>query len=333
MAIQNNLERLKLKIDEIEEKLNNLYSKKETEEYNGISVFKNKLLNLKVSSTKTITIKTLHNELKNQIFFQLKINFYNFSQQEIKFSLHADKIQIGQETKNFTNGLNEIIIFGTYQNQISDKIKIELSITPKDKKQVTIIETILTTWGVSKFDKEEYNALETDDSYFLSYISNNRLYYKIFNKTSEVESHDFIFLTESISHCACCIGNQIFIFRVDLNGNLFFGDLSSIHEIFIANNVSQVSCCYSNESIIFAYISNGDVYYGEIKNNLVISNNQLKSPYGKYMSSYLFFNNINKKTYMVLTKKDNSNYLLEDIAIANSSSENINAITNLIITT
>ena len=329
MAIQNSLEKLRLKIIDLEEKINNITSKKEAQSNSGVYIFQKELLNFKISKTKTVRIKTLDNILKNQIFVQLKLAFYNFSQQDIKFSLLADKIQIAQEIKNCSNGLNEILIFGTYHNQVSDKIQIDVSVTPHQGKQITLFNATLTIWGISTTEYEEYHALETTSDYFLSYISNGRLYYKIFNKNTDAQSINFQYFSDANSHSSCCANDEIYLFRVDPDRNLFFSNFSNINEIFIAKNVSNVACCYYNNSIIFCYITNGDAFYGEIKNNIVISNKQINSLHGKFISCYLYFNNLNSKTYLILTKKDQSNYLLESIANTNSSSENIYAISNL----
>lgn len=333
MAIQNTLEKLRLKVIDLEERINALSKKNQTQELDGVTIYSKQFLNFKIISPKTLHIKTLNNNVDRQIFIQLKVNFYNFSQQNIKFNLLADKIQIGQEIKNFNNGSNEITIFGTYKNSINDKIEISLFVNPQGSKQITLTNTVLTIWGVSETPIEEYHAIETPTKYFLSFLTNNRLYYKFFNKESNDQVHDFIFLEEASTHSVCCDGDEIIIFKTDTAGNLFFNKLSNHDEIFIANNVSNVSCCFSNESLIFCYISNGEAYYGEIKNNVVISNKKITSPHGKFSSCYLFFNAKNKKTYMILSKKDNSNYLLESVSDAHCSSENIYAISNLNIST
>lgn len=333
MGIELTLRQLQRKITSLENKVSKLQSKsKDMIEGVGFRVYTKNYLNFQTVSNKSFTIKTLKNP-KNALFMQIKVKFYNFNSQNILFRLFADNVQIASEEQNFQTGIHEIIIYGTYQNLISDKIKLELHVNPRAKKQVLVSNTTLTIWGDSSEQSEEYDAVETQDKFVLSYISNDRLYFKEFDKQTSSEEVDFQFYEEAISHSICTDGTSVFLFRVDPNGNLFYCNTNDFNEKFITNDVNKISSCYGNESIIYCYISNGECYYGEIKNDVVISNKKITSILGNFIGCYLYFNNKNNKCYLVLTKKDNSNYLLETLATNFSSSENINAEINLKITT
>lgn len=333
MGIELTLRQLQRKVTSLENKVVKLQSKsKDMIEGVGFRVYTKNYLNFQTVSNKSFTIKTLNNP-KNALFFQIKVKFYNFSGQNVLFRLFADKVQIASEEQNFQTGIHEIIIYGTYQNAISDKIVLELYVNPRAKKQILVSNTTLTVWGDTSVQSEEYDAVETDEKYVLSYITNDRLYFKNFDKTANSEEVDFTFYEEAISHSICSNGKNVFLFRVDPNGNLFYCDTDDYIEKFITSNVSKISCCFYEEAIIFCYIKEGECYYGEIKNNIVISNKKITTILGTFVDCYLYFNNKNNKCFLVLTKKDNSNYLLENVTAKSSLSENINAEINLEITT
>ena len=72
----------------------------------------------------------------DHLFFQLNIQFFNYSNQDIKFGLLCDNVMIGNVSSNYQNGVYEATIYGTYQNSIFDRIKTELFIDPKLNKQL-----------------------------------------------------------------------------------------------------------------------------------------------------------------------------------------------------
>lgn len=323
MSFSTTIDKLTNKITELEERIDELKSNKQHHDNSGVIVYSKKLLNFKILKQRTLDIFNLENKNKAQLFFQLKVKLYNQTSQNIQFKLFADKILIAQDTDYFQNGNNEIILFSNYQNLVSDFINLQLQVKSQDEEQILISETILTVWGISEKIDEEYEALICGENIFLSYINNKRLYYKFLNKDTDTESYDFNFLDNSISHSICTDNLNLILFRVDLAGNLFYRFKLTDEETFISSNVSRVSCCYFNNKIVYAYISNGNVFYGEIHNNNVISNNKLLNPHGSFENCHIKYNPHNNKCYLLITKADKSNYLLESINNSFSSSENI----------
>lgn len=328
--INDSIKKLQSQIDKLESKIER-FEKSSIDKINtlGFSVWTKNLLNFKVSDRRKFHIATIDNNQKNNLFFQIKTSFYNYSEQMVQFDLYCDNIKIGSEIQTFDNNLCEITVCGTFQNFVSDKIEVYLVANPKNKKRISIITSTLTIWGISQTQTEEYNATQTLDKYFLSYISNNHLYYKIFDKNIEDTEFDFEFKGDYISHSICSNNNNLYLMKIDLDGNLFFEDIQANQEIFITSNTRKVSSCYYQDSIYFAYISNNDCYYGEIKNNVVISNKKLTSLFGKFNSCYLYSNPFINKCYLILNKLDGSNYLLENIPEIFKSDENIIANINL----
>lgn len=323
MSFSTTIDKLISRINLLEEKFDSLSSNEKLQNNSGVIVYSKKYLNFQILKQRTLNIIDLQNTTKSQLFFQLKIKFYINSPQDIQFKMFADKILLTQNTSNYQSGYNEVILFSNYQNLISDLIKIQLQIKTKDDKQILVSESILTVWGMSEKETEEYESLICGGEIFLSYIENKRLYYKLFNNKSDPELYDFNYLDDAISHSICTNGDNIILFKVDLSGNLFYRLKLTDSEYFISGNVSNVSCCFFNDKITYVYISAGQVFYGEIYNNTVISNNKLINPHGTFEKCHLKYNPHNNKCYLLLTKADKSNYLLETINNSLSSSENI----------
>ena len=304
MSFNNSFDKLLNRVSELEERVDKLSSNEILKEESGVSIFKKQSLNS-----------------KNQLFFKIKIKFYIYLNKEFQFKLFADKILLTQDISDYKNGLNEITLFANYQNSVSDTIILELLIKAKNGTELIINETLLSVWGISINSAEDYEALMFGDQIFLSYINNDRLYYKIFSKNDDCETQDFVFLDNAKSHSVCYDNNSLILFRIDKGGSLFFSKLFET-ETFISSNVSDVSCCYFNDRIVFTYTTNGKVFIGEIYKN-VISNNQLSNPHGYFTKCHLYYNKFNNKCYLLLTKLDNSNYLLENLDNSFHSSENI----------
>ena len=235
--INNSIKNLQHQISELENRLSKF--EKKTENIitsSNLSTWQNNLLNINIVNRKSIPIKTLDNTKNNNLYFQLTIKFFNYSNQDIKFDLLCNNIQIGTAQENFQNGLFEITVVGTYQDAISNSINVSASINPKENKQVTIFSTKLTLWGISQSEQYEYDAVLTSNHCVLTYISNGRLYYKKFIKELDANDFDFLYLNNSISHSLSTNNEDIFLFRVDPDGNLFFSEFLDNNEIFISKN-------------------------------------------------------------------------------------------------
>lgn len=333
MSFYNSIEKLESRINDLEDEIKKIKFNEETTNNQGIKVYNKSFLNFQILDKKTINLVCLENSISINNFFQLKIKFQNFFKQSIQFKLFADDLLISLQTEKYDSGIFETTLFGTFQNNTLESINLKLQIIANDKKQINLINTNLITYNSSNNSQEEYDASFTDELLFLSYIDNNQLYYKIFNLIEDSENYEFIPLTNAISHSTCAFNNQFYIFRIDESSNLFFNNISNNDEIFIASNAEKVSCCKKNNSIIYCYISNGNVYYGEIINNVVISNKQITFLKGDISSCHISYNQFSNKCYLLLTKKDTSNYLLESLPETYKSSENICANITLQITT
>lgn len=318
------LDSLNEKIELLEKKIKKL--EKQTSNFDSnysFSVYTNNFLNMQVLHKKHINLKTISNTNKKQLFIQIKIKLFNFSSQNVEVKLFADKNQIASETELLNYGTNEISISGTYLNTLIDEVKIYIEVIPKSNKALTINSVTQTTWGDTQENHEDYSASESESDYLLSYIYDDKLYYKQFVKFQEPDDYDFIFCRNAISHSSCYFKNNFYIFYVGQDNNLFFLNLTNSSENFIAQNVSKVSCSVTDNSMVFSYISNGNCYYGEIQNNVVISNKQITSIHSKFIETCIYYNPYNAKCYLIITNTNGGNYILESIKENFSSSENI----------
>lgn len=319
---------LKNKLEEFEDRLINIEKQsKSLDNELGFTISTNNY-NSNIITSKRFRLKQITNS-KSQVFIQAKINIYNFNNQNIKLKLFANNIQIASEELFYEQGVYTLTIFGIYKNNSLDPFYVDLFISPKNNNQINISNITLSVWGVNQEEQTtSYEALETNNYYLLSYNSSNTLHYKIFKKTSNVDDIDFKKLKETSNYSLCNIDDEIFLFRINSSGSLFFSNIENQQEYFITNNVSCVSCCNFNDLIIFSYISNSNCYYGEIQNNVVISNKKITFSDSKFTDCKLYFNKYNQKCYLIITNSNGNNYLLENINETFSSHENINSIIN-----
>lgn len=322
------------KTEELEKRLNK-YEKQSTiyEGENLFSSYSNNNLFTNVTTRKTINLTETKNS-KNQIYFQLQINFSTTSNQDIEFSILVNNIKIITTSQNFNIGSNNIILNGIHQDTVNEKLKIGILVNPKNDNLTVINSTNLLMWGNSiNQSLNEYNCIETENDFYLSYLSNNRLYLKIIPKNN-IESQDdinFNCISTGISHSLTYdkISNVVYLFRVDSQGNLFYSNLNLQNEIFIHNNVQQISSCHANNKMIFAFISNKKCYIGEIINNSVFIN-QLNLIKGNFISTFLYYKD---KCYLIITKEDLSNYLLNESNYSFSNRDQLTANISLNIST
>ena len=319
---------------ELEEKINKLNKTIiKNENNNYFSLFNNNCINISVINQKTISLAKIDNQ-KQQMFYQLNLNFSLSAKQEIEFYLIANNIRIGHHIQEFEVGNNTVNLSGVYQDITSENINVKVLVNPKSDKLVLINSSSLTVWGTSIAQTDnEFYAIETETKYLLSYQTNERLYFKNFLKENVDAQNDisFEYAMPAISHSICYdeINKKCYLFRVDKNNNLFLSNFDDFNEVFIANSVTKCSLISYDGKLIFSIIKNKNCYVGEIKNNTVISCDPITNISGEHENCYLYFNNYTNKVFLVLTKKDGSNYLFESLNEIFSSGENLKAKINL----
>lgn len=323
---------------ELEDKINKINrSVINSKNDNYFSLFNNNCINSNVITRKTISIAKFDNTNK-QMFYQLTLNFSISSKQEIELYLISNNSRIGHIVQVFEVGNNSVSISGIYQDYVSEKIEVKILVNPKEDKLVVVNSSNLTVWGSTTINADvEFNAIETNDEYLLTYLENERLYYKNFSKNNidTQDDADFEFILPAKSHSICYdeIDDICYLFRVDKNHNLFLSKLGEFKETFIADSVSKCSLICFNNSIVFSFIKNKKCYIGEIQNNSIISCEPISKIHGEHDNCYLYFNNYNGKIYFILTKNDGSNYLFESINESISKGENLKVKLNLEIST
>ena len=330
----NDLYKKTIELEERLDKLNKTVSNSEID--TRFSLFNNNCINATVITQKTITLAKFDNN-KSQMYYSVLVNFYVGSKQEIEFYLLTNNSRIGHLLETFEVGNHTVTISGVYEDKISEKIQAKILVNPKEDKAVLIGSSTLTIWGnLTIKNDNEFNAIETNSNYILSYCSNQRLYLKKINKSNidSQEESNFEFVLPAKSHALCYDKNNdiCYLLRIDNNDNLFFSDTIDFNEKFVANNVSKCSAIFNN-SLIISFIKSGQCYYSQFENNNLISIKKVNQLSGEFKDCNLFFDNANNKNYLVLTKLDESNYLFESVEKVSSNGESINATISISITT
>ena len=319
-----------LKTSELEEKIEQIENLNLS--LNDYSGYSNKL-NLSVVHKRNINVLKINNN-KNNLRIQFEINFTINSNQEIEFSLIVNNNTIKTKTSNFLAGNNTLTFNEQLQDTFNNVLQFNLVCNPIESKQVIIKSIETSIWGIKQESQQEYSAIETTGNIIVSFISNKQLFIKYLPKNA-IETQQFYqyeIYNNSISHSLSynTDDDTVCLFHIDLHSNLFYTKLDSNQNTFICNNTSKVSSVFHKNKLIFCYISEGKAMIGEIANNVFVINpfNQI---IGDLVDCYMYSNN--EKLYLILTKEDGSNYLLENIHNSLSSGENINAELNLTINT
>lgn len=307
------------KTNDLETKINNISDSKNINNItNNFICFSKGLINLsflnsnKLLIAKFETIKGNHLYLQNQIELNIPVS------QNIKISLLVNDIAIYRSTRKLQTGYNQLTIMKNYLPLTSEPVSVYLEVLAEDNSLITIISDTLFVWGLSNISKKtSYYAVEIEDDFLLAYLDNNTIYYKITQKSEiSLNSEDFNYYSNAKSFAITYFKTtkQLFFFRVDIDGNLFFTDFYKNHETFIDSNISHVSCTCNNNLILVSVVKNGKCYTFELDKLFTPSNQILVDCHNIYIEkSYLHFNEFNNKFYLIVTDKNSSNYLLETI--------------------
>lgn len=302
------------------------------------SCFSKNLLNFSILSSRTILLAEFNVDEDSVITFQNQIDINLATNQKVKFSIIVNDISIYKSTKNLNAGYNQVNLIKTYTPFISEKIKVYLQITSVDNKLVTLISESLFVWGINEsYASIEYQAVETSDKFLLSYINNNVLYFLYTNKENTANNYeDFNYFSSAKSHSFVYVKNQnkIYLFRVDLDGRLFYSNFDDNNEIYLTNNVSKVSAAASSDTICVTYVKDNICHYLEInKDGKYSIDKTINNLRNKIINTYVYYNNYKSKFYIVLTDEYSSNFIMESLSESKSSSSTLNASYEINITT
>ena len=335
----NSIKTLINKTNELEEKINNLsHSQANIYSTGGFASFSKNYINLSFSNLDNFIIAEFETEASKHLYFQNQIELNLPLSQNVKITLLLNDIAIYKSTRKLQEGFNQISIMKSYVPFKSEQVKVYLKIVAEDGSPITIISNNLFVWGLyEKPSQIEYQAIETNDKYLLSYINNNSIYYCFVEKNeSSLNAEDFQYFGTAQSYSFVYNNklDELFLFRVDLNGNLFYTEFFENNETYITSNVSHVSATMGNNLIVVSYIKNSNCHTFEFDSNRTILNGTAVSCFNfELIKSYIYYNSFNNKYNLILTDINNSNYLTQNVVETETEHKFINASYSISITT
>lgn len=311
--MKDELKKIKNKTYELEQNIEQLNL--QIKSNNTISVIQKDFLNFSILESKEFTLCTVTANYQTNIILNLKLNIYLPYSQNITYSLIINNNQILKEEKEFSAGQNIVEIVQPYFSIISQELTIKIKISPKFNKQILLQSAYLTIYGASKNEEDtEYRFCETNTQYLISLTKDNNLYYYICPKSNiSLTLSDFKFYTTCISHCFSSDSENIYLFRVDKNNNLFYSNFLNSEEIFISSDVNYVSAIYGKNRILVAFICKNQCCFCEIYNN-VLSNIKNIQSIINCKKTFCSYDSSNDKFYILITTTNQDNYLIESIS-------------------
>jgi hypothetical protein len=325
------------KTSALEEEISTLSeTSQKTSETNGYICFNKNLINYSILSKQKISIAKIEVVKNSSLYFQTMVELNLSSSQKVTFSLIANNISIYKSTKSLSSGFNQITLMKSYTPLTSEEVDISLEITPIEEKQLLIENISLSVWGLASTQEiTKYQVLELENEFLLAFLNNNYIYFTRTEKQDSINnSEDFVPYksAKSFSYAYLAETKQLFLFRVDLSGRLFYSNTDDENEYFVTSNVSAVSACSSENSILVTYIKNGYCYYIELFDNSFSIEKQIYCNSKALSDVYCYFNKYSNKFYVLMSDSNNSNFLVESASETKSFGENLSAKINLSIT-
>ena len=191
------------KTNELEEKINLLSNNQNNYNIaNNFICFSKGLLNLSFFNTNKLLLAEFETLENFPLYFQNQIELNIPTNQTIKISLSINNITFFKSTRKLQTGYNQFTIMKSYVPLKSENVELYLKITTEDESPITILSNTLFVWGLYNVTNEkQYQALETNDYFYLSYLNNNTLYYSKIEKSEvELNSEDFTYYSTAIGY-------------------------------------------------------------------------------------------------------------------------------------
>ena len=243
---------------------------------------------------------------------------------KIQIELLVNNIAVCSEEREVDIGENQFIIMKTYTPEVASVLDISVRIKLLSQNYSCIfVSNMLILWG-DVYASENLTAIHTrvlnlSDTTLISYNENQRIFFTDANiKEQSLSQSDFKFLASGISHCFAVhkTTQEIYFFRVDASGNLFYSKYSDIaNETKIDEDVSVVFArqCVSacQEDILVCYIKQGKPVFRCMTNNTIGSATYFKLPSGDYTDIDIVDAPELSNMIVVCTHKNLSNYILQ----------------------
>lgn len=333
----NELNNLLSKTRTIQRAIDELYFETNVLKNSTYTTFKTNFLNFSTTSKQTAFLNKVKYFKNRRLFFEHQITINTPSSQLISISLLINKIAVCVHKENFSAGQHVVNINKTYTPTITGDVEISLQIESLDGKYVLIKDSVLTIFGLTEnASNSKFQHLKINNNILISCLFNGNLYYKIVPCDSYIYSLDELSCYGQAKDYSFCLNNMndsLYLFRVDNNSNLFYTKFDTIDEKFITKKVDKITTCFSNELICACILKKGKCYSFELIDEIISGLNEVVNFNKAIVDCYLYFNNYNLKTYLILSDSQKKNYILESISETNRNSENIFLTCNIFIST
>lgn len=332
------LKSLKNKTDELEQEIFNLNEITENiSNTNKFASFNKNLTSQTLIETKQFLITSFFANKQENLHMQALVELNLNSSQNIQFSIIINNLSIFKTKKFLQSGFNQLTLIFDYLPLSNENIDIYIQITPLDGKEISLNNVLLSVWGIEiQKDDFEYQIISTSNNYIISFLDNKCLFIlktEKVNGTYNIEDFAYFKPSKSYSFSKLTDNEDIYLFRVDPSGNLFYSNIADQYETFVDNNVSKVSSASNNSTILVSYIKNNLCYYFEFNGKISSVIKQINWHGMTLSNTYCFYNDIKKNFSITVTDINNENYLIESQTETTSASDNISASVDISIST
>ena len=286
------------------------------------------VLNMQVLDQATLPCGEVY--LYGESYFQLNTIIDADTVGNIALELLINEVAVITEERTLLVGQNQIILNKSFNPVQKENVTIALRVKILSSGYAcTIVNNKLGAWGLvtesNNYNSIKMNLLKHNNQVILSYSENNQIFVTTSNiQEKSFNANDFSVIASGISHCFATSkhNNNVYFFRVDLSGNLFYSEYNSVlNEIKIDQDVSVVfarKCCNAvNEDMLICYIKNGVPMYRCMTNGVIGSATKFNVPNGNYIDIDIVDADDANRTYVVCTHQNLSNYILYSVEETN----------------
>ena len=273
-------------------------------------------------STSAYTLNITKVKLDGKTYFQNNLVVSAESSGEIIVELLLDGVVVESISRLLSIGESALLLMKTYSPKASAEVDIDIRIKCATQNfAVNVLSNFLAVWGavadLNAAAPSTIRSLVVGNQVIVSFADKSTIYYATTNlQTQSITRSQFSQLGSGISHCfALDKSNNLFLFRVDHNKNLYFCNFGENQsETLVDSDISVVyaACCPQTmrEDILICYIKNGKPKYRTYQNQSIGGECNFDCPAGEYVDVYIAKANDLDRMYVVCTDKKGHNYIL-----------------------
>lgn len=316
-------------LNSLGERINKLENESEIENDEFVcTTFSKNLINYSVLEKRKFFIAEFDVKKNKSLYITYHINGALQTKEKILIKLFIDGTEVNFASKYPNGGEVELSSFLTYMPNKSKRVKAEIEVSPENGILFSVSLISIVVVGLSSAENETtFDALTLNDKILLSYKKDNSLYYSYVFKTNDnYNINNFKYKDTCLSYSFVYVKNLnlLLLFRVDLSGRLFVSNFDDGNEIYIDDKVSFVSGDSNGDFAIASFIKNNMCFISKIRNfSLNHSENCINFNISQLNKCLIHYNSFKNKFFLILSCKNNSNYLIESIDEKFSNGENL----------